>query len=279
MSKQFNKFLIKILVLSTLMVLVFNVGDNILNADTIQVSTISKNDNNSNFKKLNPSTLGKTGVAITTNIGIRYKQRQEVPATIYKDIFSINEIIADRQLANKELVGVNMLTLQEYRSVLKTNIKQLLDTSYDKPKMFNALIEQLQYRYVMGAENMKTLSEQKAVFEKSMNDANTKIDALKQKIDTDFKSYNSTESLANINSYLDLKKEYYFARTYIVYINQFLSEYDYLNGYNKLLLDTLINNREAILKNATVVIPDSGTGLLKNFDLLFTEEEYKTQQK
>lgn len=279
MSKQFNKFLIKILVLSTLMVLVFNVWDNILNADTIQVSTISKNDNNSNFKKLNPSTLWKTWVAITTNIWIRYKQRQEVPATIYKDIFSINEIIADRQLANKELVWVNMLTLQEYRSVLKTNIKQLLDTSYDKPKMFNALIEQLQYRYVMWAENMKTLSEQKAVFEKSMNDANTKIDALKQKIDTDFKSYNSTESLANINSYLDLKKEYYFARTYIVYINQFLSEYDYLNGYNKLLLDTLINNREAILKNATVVIPDSGTWLLKNFDLLFTEEEYKTQQK
>jgi hypothetical protein len=55
-----------------------------------------------------------------------------------------------------------------------------------------------------------------------MDSVNTKIDSLKIKIDTDFKNNDSVESLANINTYLDLKKEYYYAKTYIVYINHFL---------------------------------------------------------
>jgi hypothetical protein len=77
------------------------------------------------------------------------------------------------------------------------------------------------------------------------------------KIESDFVNNNSEGSLENINKYLELKKEYYYARTYVVYINHFLNEYNYLNEYNKILLDTLINNREALIKDAFVVIPDS----------------------
>jgi hypothetical protein len=90
-----------------------------------------------------------------------------------------------------------------------------------------------------------------------MKSASSKIEILKKKIEKDFSDNNSKESLKNIDSYLELKKEYYYARTYIVYINHFLSEYNYLNKYNKLLLDTLINNKDALIKDAYVVIPDS----------------------
>ena len=283
MSKQFNKFLIKILLLSSFMVLAFNLWNNILNASTDNInnvnniSNITKNDNNSSFKKINTSSLWKIWVAITTNIWIRYKQRLETPATIYKDIFSVNEIIVDQKLANKELIWANMLAVDEYKNILKTNIKQLVDSSIDKAKILNAFIEQLEFRYTLSAQNMKKLNEQKVVFETTMTSANTKIDTLKIKIDKDFKNSNSVESLANINTYLSLKKEYYYAKTYIIYINRFLWEYNYLNEYNKLLLDTLINNKEAIIKNTYVVIPDSGTKLLKEFNLIYSEEEYKKQ--
>ncbi|MDP2395459.1 MAG: hypothetical protein Q8S84_02610 [bacterium] len=104
---------------------------------------------------------------------------------------------------------------------------------------------------------MKKLVEQKTIFETSMNEANTKIETLKQKIDLDFKNNNSKESLANIDTYLEYKKEYYYARTYIVYINHFLNEYNFLSQYNKQLLDTLINNKDAIIKNSYIVIPDT----------------------
>ncbi|MDP2090300.1 MAG: hypothetical protein Q8K30_01765 [Candidatus Gracilibacteria bacterium] len=277
MSKQFKKFLIKILLLSTFMVLAFNIGDSIINADT--VTNIIKNDNNSNFKKINNSSLGKTGVAISTNIGIRFKQRQITPATIYKEVFSITEIIGNQTIANNELVGINMQYISEYKNILKTDVKQLVNNSLDKSKILNAFIEQLEYRYITGLENMKKLVEQKTIFETSMNEANTKIETLKQKIDLDFKNNNSKESLANIDTYLEYKKEYYYARTYIVYINHFLNEYNFLSQYNKQLLDTLINNKDAIIKNSYIVIPDTGSEMLKKFDWMYEEADFKSQQQ
>lgn len=281
MPKNIHKFIFKILALSSLMVIVFNVWNNIINADKNNTTTqnITKNENNSNFKNINNSSLWKTWVAITTNIWIRYKQRVETPATIYKDIFSINEILKDTNTANKELIGSNMIIIDEYRNVLKTNVKQLIDSSLDKPRMLNALIDQLEYRYVSSIESIKNLNEQKDIFETSMKDADSKINTLKQKIEQDFKNNDANESLANINTYLELKKQYYYANTYIVYINHFLSEYIYLNEYNKRLLDTLINNKEALIKNTYIVIPDTWSEVLKDFNLLYDEAEFKAKQE
>lgn len=279
MSKQFNNFLIRIFILSTFMVLVFNIWDTIINADINSTNTIVKNDNNSNFKKINNSSLWKTWVAISTNIWIRYKQRQDAPATIYKEVFSISEIISDTKSANNELVWVNMQAIQEYRNILKTNVKQLVNSSYDKSKMLNAFIEQLEYRYTIWAENIKKLIEQKTIFETSMDNANSKIETLKQKIDKDFKNNDSKESLANIDTYLEYKKEFYYARTYIVYINHFLSEYNYLTEYNKQLLDTLINNKDAIIKDSYIVVPDTWSDILKKFDWIYEEADYKSEQQ
>jgi len=275
MSKQFNKFLAKVFTLSALIVLVFNIWDNLINASISKENQVQNEENNSNFKKINSSSIWKTGVAITTNIWIRYKQRQGTPATIYRNIFSVSEIIANQEDANKELIWANMLSIEEYRNILKTNVKQLLNSSYDKSRILNAFIEQLEFRYVIWSQNIKKLNEQKAIFTNNMSVSDTQIESLKQKIETDFRDNNSVWSLENIDKYLELKQEYYYSRTYIVYINHFLSEYNYLNNYNKLLLDTLINNKDALIKDAFVVIPDSWTELLKNFNLLYTEEEFK----
>lgn len=275
MSKQINKFLAKVLLLSAFLVLVFNIWDNLINANWEVNKTVANSENYTTFKWINNSSLWKTWVAISTNIWIQYKQRWEVPATIYKDIFSVNEIINNQDSANNELIWANMISVEEYKNILKTNVKQLIDTSYDKPRILNAFIEQLEYRYTLAFENINTLNQQKTVFLNNMNSSNSKIETLKVKIEKDFIENNSKESLKNIDEYLELKKEYYYSKTYIVYINHFLNEYNYLNNYNKLLLDTLINNKDALIKNSFVVIPDSWTALLKNFNLIYTEEEYK----
>ena len=277
MSKQINKFLAKVLILSTFIVLIFNIWDNLLNANSTANNEVTIIQNYSNFKKLNNNSLWKIWVALTTNIWIQYTKRWSTPATIYKDIFSVSEIMNNQADANNELIWANMQAVDEYKNILKTNVKQLIDSSYDKPRILNAFIEQLEYRYVLWWNNIKTLNEQKTVFLSNMNSASTKITSLKQKIESDFSKNDSKWSLANIDRYLELKKEYYYARTYIVYINHFLNEYNYLNKYNKLLLDTLINNKDALIKNSFVVIPDSGTQLLKNFNLIYDESEFKTK--
>ena len=275
MSKQFNNFLLKVLVLSAFIVLAFNIWDNLINANKVSENVVINNQDNSNFKDVSNVSLWKTWVAITTNIWIRYKQRQETPATIYRDIFSISEIVGNPELANQELIWTNMIAVEEYRNVLKTNVKQLLDSSYDKPRFLNAFIEQLEFRYVTWGENIKRLNEQKTVFMNNIANSEASIETLKQKIESDFRANDSKESLNNIDRYLELKEEFYYSRTYVIYINHFLSEYSYLSEYNKLLLDTLINNKEALIKDAFVVIPDSWAELLRSFDLLYSEDDFK----
>jgi hypothetical protein len=150
-----------------------------------------------------------------------------------------------------------MVAIEEYRNVLKTNIKQLLANSYDKPRMLNALIEQLEFRFIKANENLIKLSKQKDIFSTDMQKSDLNIEELKKKIEIDFSKNDSAASLENINKFLENKKEYYYAKTYITYINHFLYEYNYLNKYNKELLDVLILNKEALIKDSFVVIPDS----------------------
>ena len=275
MSRQFKWFLLRVLLLTTAIVTIFNIWDNFINAKTSpdKVETINENV----FKKVNSYEIWKTWVAISTNLWIRYKERNEIPATIYSDIFSINEL-KNNSDSSSDLIADNMIVTNEYRNVLKTDIKKILNNSTDKAEVLNAIIEQLEFRYEKATIQVKNLNSQKDVFESEMEKANTQLAMIKSNIDKDFKADNAKKSVENIEEYLKAKNDYYYARTYIIYINQFLREYAILNNYNKKLLDTLINNKDALIKDAFVVIPDSWAELLRNFDLLYTEENYKSDK-
>lgn len=276
MSRNFKKFLLRVFTLTTTIVLVFLVWNNLIKADeqVIEVKKVVQTNTNS-FENVNSSALGKTWVAITTNVWIKYKQRTEIPATIYKDVFSVNKMVQNWELWSDELISANMIIVEEYKNILKTDIKSILDQSKNRAEILDALIEQFEFRYEKSVKQIISLNEQKAIFEREMNEANSQIEILKVKINTDYKKRDSVASKENITNYLEQKNKYNYARTYIIYINHFLSDYVSLNDYNKKLLDTLINNKDAIVKEAYVVIPSSWAGLLKEFDLLYEESEYK----
>ena len=214
-------------------------------------------------------------VAISTNIWTSYSQINSLPATIYKEIFSVSDLIENNNTKN-ELIWNNMIIIKEYLNVLKTDIKSLINVSYNKTELLNAYIDQLEFRYTNWIENQKTLTKQKEVFIESANAANTKIETLKLKIANDFTNSNSQASLENIDEYLRLKQEYNYAKTYIIYINHFLNQYNFLNKYSKDLASVLINNKEAIIKDAYVVITDAWwIEALKDFNLIFEKSEMK----
>lgn len=271
MSRNFKWFLTKLIALTTITFLVFFVWSNYISA----WSEENNNTNNSNYININNSSLWKTWVAITTNIWIKYKQRTEIPATIYKDVFSVNNMVKNWELWSEELISANMIIVEEYKNTLKTDIKWLLEQSKNRGEILNALIEQFEFRYEKSVKQIISLNEQKAIFEREMAEANSQIEILKAKINTDYKKRDSIASKENITAYLEQKNKYNYARTYIIYINQFLKEYSLLNDYNKKLLDTLINNKDAIVKESYIVIPNTWTELLREFDLLYEESEYK----
>ena len=229
--------MLKILSLSAIIVLVFNIWDNLLNANYNSNKTAT---NSNTFKKANNSELWNIGVAIWTNIWIRYKQQQSIPSEIYKEVFSIAEVLSNESEAKGEIIWKNMINIREYRNILKTDVKQLINSSYNKSWTLNAFIDQLEFRYTNASESLRTLVRQNQVLTREMELANSKIETLKIKITSDFKNDDAIASLENIDEYLELKKQYYYARTYIIYLNHFTREYNYLNNYNKLLLDTLI---------------------------------------
>jgi len=243
----------------------------LLNAD----NESSKIKNNNTFLSNDIEVVWWVWVAITTNIWTRYKQRQEIPITIYKDVLDIWYIIANKNEASDKIITTNMVILNEYFNILKTDIRWLLSSSNDRSFALNSFIAQLEYRYKVWIENSKTLSMQKTELSKVYNNSNQEIENLKNKISTDFSTFNNKETLLNIDNYLKVREENLNARTYIVFINKFLNYYIVLNNYNKKLLDTLINNKEILVKDSQVIIPDTGWDLLKELKLIYTEEEWK----
>lgn len=178
-----------------------------------------------------------------------------------------------------ELIKANMLYISEYLNVMKTNINSLLGESNNRGETLDNIIAQFELRYKNASKNLATLVKQNQNLETKMNSLDAQIEQVKVKINTDFKATNTIETIENKNEYLRLKALWTEARTSIIYHNKFINQYNYLNNYNKQVLDTLINNRDIISKDSYLVFPDTGNGILKDLNLIFTEEEYKAQKK
>jgi hypothetical protein len=88
-----------------------------------------------------------------------------------------------------------------------------------------------------------------------MSHANSEIENLKSKIALDFESSNVDGTLENIDTYVELKQKFNFAKIYVTYINHFLNQYNFLNNYARDLASVLVANKDAIIRDAYVVIP------------------------
>ncbi len=246
-----------------------------LNADEeVQKST---NSNKETFVSDDIEIMWNVWVAISTNIWTRYKQKTETPINIYKDVVDIWYVLWNNNIAKDKIITANMVILNEYYNILRTDIRSLLSSSSDREFTLNSFIAQLEFRYKQWSENLKTLNTQKSELVKSYESSNNEIENIKNKISSDFGDFNNWETLKNIDSYLKLRQENLNAMTYIVFINKFINYYTILNNYNKKVLDTLINNKEILVKNSQVVIPDTGWELLKQLKILYTEEEWKNK--
>lgn len=281
MSIHLRRFVGKIFILSTILGILFSVWTHFYVNGFQKITNIQQEETNTNagkFVKSNNADMAMISVAITTNIWTSHKLLNSLPASIYKDVMSIEDAMFNKQKATDEIIWKNMIAVQEYRNVLKTSIKNLIGNSLNKQEVLEAYISQLEFRYETAINNQKNLIKQKELFTVSMAEANAEILKVKNKITVDFNANDAQASIENIDSYLEHKKKFYFARTYNIYINQFLREYQYLNGYNKNLLDVLINNKEAIIKDAYLIVPDNGwLESLKALDLLFEESDFKAQ--
>ena len=233
--------------------------------------------NDGRFKRASVPYLGSTGIAIAMNIGLHEKEKQDTPVNLYTEVMPIGEMLADTSVGRKKLISGNMAAANEYLNVLKTDINKLLDSATDREAMLESFLDQLKYRYTSTNSYLTTLSSQIAELQSTVTTSDQSIETIKASMTVAYKNldYDKTEEL--LGTYLTEKQKNTYARTYIVFLSKFISTYTTLNAYNKTLLDTLINNKEALIKNVTVVLPDSGTNLMKQLNLVKTEAESKAQ--
>lgn len=273
MNKKFIEVSIRVFLLTWVFFVLINAFWYFFNSEEINAS----NNNKENFASNDISVIWNVWVAIATNVWTRQTPLTSTPVNIYKDVFTISQIISESTKVQDELISKNMLVLNEYLNVLKTDVKALLASSNDRSSILNAFISQLEYRYKVWSENVKTLNLQKTELTASYNTSSKKLETIKQNISNTYWKLDTDWTVNNIDEYLKVMQEVNYARTYIVFINKFLNWYTVLNNYNKLLLDTLINNKEILIKNSQVVIPDSWSWLLKDLNLIYDEADWKSQ--
>lgn len=222
--------------------------------------------------------LGNTGVAIAMNIGLHERERQDTPIHLYEDVMPVGEMLADAGVGRKKLISGNMVAANEYLNVIKTDVNKLLDSATDREAMLESFLDQLKYRYTSTNSYLSVLSAQVKELQGTVTASDQSVETIKTAMTAAYKNldYDKTEEL--LTNYLAEKQKNTYARTYIVFLGKFISTYQVMNAYNKTLLDTLINNKEALIKNVTVVLPDSGTNLMKQLNLIKTEAEWKTRE-
>lgn len=261
-------FLWKISILSLCFLLALNL------TTFAQSGTINSTLSNSDLytKTHTPTPLAVVWVAIATRLGTQNASTETLPQAFYNDAVSFQDIL-DRDESNPwvdDIISSNMLLIKEYRNISSTDIQSLLSQSYDKQSTLKAYLETLQSRFNIANRQIVSLQRQQQVFESSMSQIQDQIENLKTKIGNDFSSVNTLATQENIDEYLVLKNTFYTARTYSIFIAQFIEQYEFLNAYNIQTAQVLIDNSDAIIKDAYIVIPESwDTQTLQELNLLF----------
>lgn len=276
MKHKKTRNFIKIFSLSIIFTLLFNLWTTFIwansNENTKNIST-----NTTNFKKINASQIAKSWVAITANLWLRYGDEQKISDIIFRKNFSVSEALKQREKVENEFIIKNMLATKEYFSIMKTDFRNTLKNSKNKEKTLNSIINQLKLRHDIWKKAIQSTATQRTIFATAMEKIEEENTNITKKINLEFRATDTKNIQQSIKKYVDLKEKYYYLRTHVVFADRFLAYYQQLNTYNQNLINALSINKDIIVKGSYLVIPDDGSTILKNYWLLYTEEDYKKE--
>ena len=235
-------------------------------------------NNDANFSQLNTTYLGNIAAAVSLNVGLKEEETTKNGINLSNDIISIAEVLASPKDGERRLIGNNMIAIQSYVNVLKTDIVALLDQANDRTTALDEHIDILKSYYTKTSDRLLLINEQISELNNLLKSTNETTSLAKTTMEEKYKAFDYSGVDTVINDYVTAKNSENRAKVYLVYLQRFQRAYGILQWQNKVLLDTLINNREALIKHSTVVIPDSGSELLKKMGLIQTEEEAKASK-
>lgn len=274
LKSEIKDFVKKVLILWILLSLLINLFVSYVSG--LNWSTFA-DSNDEKFNRTGGSYLWSAWVAVSLNIWSRFKESKDVPVNLFTDVMPISYILANKNTARDKIIISNMINLSEYLNILRTDVNKLLDGATDRESMLESFLDQLNLRLSNANSEIKTLQGQWAELQGTINTSNSQINTLKDGLTSAYKSMDYDKTQENLDNYLTQKDANTYANAYLIFISKFISSYTILNNYNKLLIDTISSNKEALIKNVTVVLPDSWSTLMKQLQLLNTQAEYKSR--
>lgn len=282
MRKAKALYLNKIIFTSLVLALCVNIWIIILEANNnnnfseqnISLKSASS-ENEKNFTRVWKSSIAKTGVAIATNLGLRLNKLEKMPDTIFKEFFSTKELVEGKQRAEEEIIFRHMFSIKAYKSLLSTDFKEKIANSENRQQTLLNIFNELKQKHENSQEQIKNLIKQKQILVWELSKIEALSTDVKKKISIDMKKADAQSVKEDINTYLSLKKNYDYTRTYTVFITNFIKNYEELNKYNTELLSLFSLNKDAILKGSYVVIPKEWPDILKEYNLLYSQKEFE----
>jgi flagellar motility protein MotE (MotC chaperone) len=234
--------------------------------------------NEARFVKVETPFLWAAGTAYSLAIGQKdslIQSWQSVPEDT--TFISIVELTRDPKHTQEKLIHGHMQMISSYARVLSLDLANLLDSSSDRKTTLDNHIRLLKNYGNATNERLKILAEQiadlKAIVTQNTTESNTAKWILQHSLDT--MQYDGVDKA--IDTYTTAKSDDLSAKIYLVYLERFTEIYKKMQTKNRTILETLTNNREALIQKSTIVIPKSWTNLLHELGVIQTEAEHKSQ--
>lgn len=231
--------------------------------------------NATRFQSASAQQFLNISAALSTRIGIDFSENggNSLAGSFYEQIASIWETPEEKREIRKKLIAQNMLIIWEYLNLSRTDIKSLLDSSSNRKQTLEGFISQLEIRQKNSRLSMQSLDLLKNLLVEEITSLESQIEVVKANMESSFSASDAAQTLENVDRYFELRELYTIAFTDIVFINQFFSQHDFLTRYNLWILNTLRTNKQAIIDQTFVVIPETWDEYLRPLELIFDEAE------
>lgn len=235
--------------------------------------------NNANFENANISYVGNSATALSLRIGgIIPQKNANLSNNSVDNIISIAEVLNNPVAGQEKLIASNMTAITAYANILKTDIVAMLDTAANRQASLDNHISLLKSYYLKTQERLNIIGEQKTEVQSLLTNATNAQNTAKNTLQNSYNVFEYSGVNSAINDYLDAKNLDSRMKIYAIYLDRFEKSYLALQNKNRKILDALMNNREGIIRKSMVVIPDTGTDIIKELGLIQSEADYKAKQ-
>lgn len=245
-------------------------------------SSLNKNSadahNNATFESADIHYLGNTAAALSLRIGGAVSKTQYSNlGNVADNTISITEVLQNPTAGHQKLIEANMAAIMSYADILKMDIMAMLENASNRWTALDNHISLLKSYYLKTQDRLAIIKEQKQEIRALLSTTDSQETNAKATLQESYNQLEYSGIDGAIDAYLEAKNTSYRVKIYNIYLDRFDKSYQALQTKNRKILDAIINNRDGIIKKSVVVIPDTGTDIIKELGLIQSEAEYKAK--